>query len=129
MFKSLKTAAAEIITVGQRLEARGLAPATSGNYSARLEDRIAITVSGRHKGRLGKNYIMSVDLSGAPLENKKPSAETLLHAQIYRLYPNAGAILHTHSASGVALTRFFAADQNLILEGYEILKAFPGVTT
>ena len=49
-----ESAVLEIIAVGRRLDARGLAAATSGNYSSRIgNDRIAITVSGSHKGRLG----------------------------------------------------------------------------
>ena len=45
--------AAELIEAGRTLYQMGMVPATSGNFSARLADgRIAITVSGRHKGRL-----------------------------------------------------------------------------
>jgi methylthioribulose-1-phosphate dehydratase len=47
MAMSLDEAVAAIIASGQRLNARGLAPATSGSYSVRLGDgRIAVTVSG-----------------------------------------------------------------------------------
>lgn len=109
---------------------RGLAPATSGNYSMRLSDgRIAITVSGRHKGRMNDDDIMAVDKNGTPLESKKPSAETLLHVSLYKIYPDVHAILHTHSIPGVAITRFFRDDDTISLEGYELLKAFPGITT
>jgi ribulose-5-phosphate 4-epimerase/fuculose-1-phosphate aldolase len=59
MPSSLDAAVEAIIASGQRLDARGLAPATSGNYSVRLsQDRIAVTVSGRHKGRLGPGAIV-----------------------------------------------------------------------
>ena len=120
----------DIIKAGQRLDSRGLAPATSGNYSVRLGDgRIAITVSGKHKGRMAPDDIMTVDAAGAALEHKKPSAETLLHSSIYKLYPNVKAILHTHSVPSVALTKVKAANQNIALENYEMLKAFPGVET
>src|SRR5271155_3808720 len=76
-----------IIASGQRLDARGLAPATSGNFSVRVGDgQIAVTVSGRHKGRLTRDDVMLVNNAGAALENKRPSAETGLHTQLYRLF-------------------------------------------
>jgi methylthioribulose-1-phosphate dehydratase len=65
MPKPVESAIREIIAVGRRLDARGLAPATSGNYSMRVSDgQIAITVSGRHKGRLRAADIMLVDGDG-----------------------------------------------------------------
>lgn len=103
---TLEQATRDIIAAGQRLDAQGLAPATAGNYSVRLNDKeIAITVSGHHKGRMDETAIMR-DTNGNALENKKPSAETLLHTHIYNRYPHVNAILHTHSVAGVALTRF-----------------------
>ncbi len=127
---TFQQAARDIIAAGQRLDARGLAPATAGNYSVRLEDgSIAITVSGRHKGRMDDNDIMVVDTEGKPLVDKKPSAETLLHTHIYKRYPQVNAVLHTHSIPGVALTRFLPRNECLTLEGYELLKAFPGINT
>jgi methylthioribulose-1-phosphate dehydratase len=130
MLEPYRKATEEIIAAGQRLDARGLAPATSGNYSVRLNDgRIAITVSGRHKGRMVAEDIMLIDSAGKPLEDKKPSAETLLHVVLYKAYPQANAVLHTHSVAGVALTRFLPRSDKIVLEGYEMLKAFPGITT
>jgi methylthioribulose-1-phosphate dehydratase len=126
----LESAALEIIAVGRRLDARGLAAATSGNYSSRIgNDRIAITVSGSHKGRLGVADIMLVDAEGRSLDERIPSAETPLHVQLYRLYPQVQAILHVHSVAAVALTRSSPGATALPLEGYEMLKAFPGITT
>jgi methylthioribulose-1-phosphate dehydratase len=130
MASSLDEAIEAIIASGQRLDARGLAPATSGNYSVRLSDgRIAVTVSGRHKGRLGREDVMLVDADGTALEGKRPSAETALHTVIYRLYPKANAVLHVHSVPVVALTRHLPHASEVTLEGYEMLKAFPGITT
>jgi methylthioribulose-1-phosphate dehydratase len=127
---TLDEAIEAIIVSGRRLDARGLAPATSGNYSVRLSDgRIAVTVSGRHKGRLSRDDVMLVDADGIALEAKKPSAETALHAAIYRLYPQANAVLHVHSIPVVTLTRHWRPRGEILLEGYEMLKAFPGITT
>jgi methylthioribulose-1-phosphate dehydratase len=130
MAMSLDEAVEAIIASGRRLDARGLAPATSGNYSVRLGDgRIAVTVSGRHKGRLTRDDVMLVDAEGVALEGKKPSAETALHTVIYRLYPRVNAILHVHSVPVVALTRHLPGAAEIVLQGYEMLKAFPGITT
>src|ERR1700728_864494 len=127
---TVESAVAEIIAVGQRLDARGLAAATSGNYSLRVSgDRIAITVSGSHKGRLRPADVMLVDTEGRSLDDRAPSAETPLHVQLYRLYPHIQAILHVHSVAAVALTRLWPKAAILPLEGYEMLKAFPGITT
>jgi methylthioribulose-1-phosphate dehydratase len=116
--------------VGRRLDARGLAAATSGNYSLRVSnDRIAITVSGSHKGRLRDADVMLVDSEGRSLDDRIPSAETPLHVQLYRLYPHAQAVLHVHSVAAVALTRLWPKATFLALEGYEMLKALPGITS
>lgn len=130
MKTGFERAAEEIIRAGNRLDTLGLAPATAGNYSMRLESgEIAITVSGAHKGTLDKKDIMRVDSTGKPLEDKKPSAETLLHTVLYAIFPHAQAILHSHSVPCVVLTRLFPKEKFLTLQGYELQKVFPGVTT
>ena len=127
---SFSSAMAEILAVGRRLDARGLAPATTGNYSVRLDDgHIAVTVSGRHKGRLGQDDVTLIDLDGHALDAKPPSAEAALHASVYRLYARAEAVLHVHSVASITLTRLLPRDSDLVLEGYETLKVLPGVTT
>jgi methylthioribulose-1-phosphate dehydratase len=126
----LATATLSLIALGQRLGAQGLAPAGAGNYSQRLTDgSLAITVSGAHKGRLSADQIMRVDAAGAALDHRKPSAETLLHALIYALDGTASAVLHTHSVAGTVLSRALAGREGIALSGYELLKAFPGITT
>lgn len=86
----------QIIDAGRFLYGRGWSPATSSNYSARLdEQRALLTVSGKHKGQLGFDDVLATDLAGNSLEpGKKPSAETLLHTQLYAWNPAIGAVLH-----------------------------------
>jgi methylthioribulose-1-phosphate dehydratase len=118
----------DIIEAGRALYQTGLVPATSGNFSARLADgNIAITVSGRHKGKLTEADIMIVDPQGAPLDARQPSAETGLHTQLYQHYPEVGAILHPHSMNAVLLSQRYP--DFVRLSHYELLKAFPGITT
>jgi methylthioribulose-1-phosphate dehydratase len=122
-------AAAAIVAAGRRLDGLGLVPATAGNFSIRLDARrLAVTVSGRHKGFLTADDVMVVDLDGVAEDPaRRSSAETLLHCGIYRRFPEAGAVLHGHSLAGTVLSR--AAGNGLRLAGYELLKAFPGLPT
>ncbi|MDB6143450.1 MAG: methylthioribulose-phosphate dehydratase [Pseudomonas sp.] len=122
--------AQEIIEAGRFLYSRGWSPATSSNYSTRLSANTALlTASGKHKGQLGQDDVLVTDLSGNSLEpGKKPSAETLLHTQLYRCRPDVGAVLHTHSVNATVLSRLTPGD-HLLLEGYELQKAFAGVAT
>ncbi|MEJ2397513.1 MAG: methylthioribulose 1-phosphate dehydratase [Gammaproteobacteria bacterium] len=118
----------EIIEAGRSLYQMGLVPATSGNFSTRLADgNIAITVSGRHKGKLTEVDIMLVDREGKPLDARQPSAETGLHTQIYHHFAEAGAILHPHSMNAVLLSQRYP--DFVSLSQYELLKAFADITT
>ena len=120
----------EIIEAGRFLYGRGWSPATSSNYSARLSATEALlTVSGKHKGQLGIDDVLATDLSGNSLEpGKKPSAETLLHTQLYSWRPEIGAVLHTHSVNATVLSRLTPGD-SIEFEDYELQKAFSGVST
>ena len=102
---SFDAARAGIIAVGRRLDARGWAPATAGNYSVRLDDGFALTASGWHKGRLSEEGVLRLDADGHVVGSGRPSAETHLHLSIYRQFPAAGAVLHGHSPQAVGLTR------------------------
>lgn len=125
-------AAKEIVDIGVFLDELGLCPATSGNFSRRLDDRsIAVTVSGKHKGKLTTDDVIIVDLNGNPSSRSvnRPSAETLLHSAVYIAFPDAQAVVHTHSLNGTVLTRIVHPDRTLVTEGYEIHKALPGIKT
>jgi methylthioribulose-1-phosphate dehydratase len=122
--------AQEIIDAGRFLYGRGWSPATSSNYSTRLSRTEALlTVSGKHKGQLGLDDVLATDLSGNSLEpGKKPSAETLLHTQLYSWRPDIGAVLHTHSVNATVLSRL-TPQAFIEFEDYELQKAFSGVST
>ncbi len=122
--------AQSIIEAGQFLYGRGWSPATSSNYSARLTSaEVLLTVSGKHKGQLAADDLLAVDMNGISLEDgKKPSAETLLHTQLYRWKPEIGAVLHTHSVNATVLSRICRSD-SLVFADYELQKAFSGIAT
>ena len=123
--------AGEIIVNVRELSALGWTPATSSNFSRRLDGRhAAITVSGRDKGKLREADIMVVDFDGNAVgSDHKPSAEALLHTQLYRRFPEIGCVLHTHSQAQTIASRLYAGAGHMHLEGYELLKAFTGNTT
>ena len=127
----LRWLADEIIANVRELAQAGWTPATSSNFSRRLDERhAAITVSGRDKGRLTPEDIMVVDFDGQAVGTAhRPSAETLLHTQLYRRFPEVGCVLHTHSLVQTVASRLFAGAGQVRLEGYELLKAFHGNTT
>jgi methylthioribulose-1-phosphate dehydratase len=111
------------------MDQRGWVPATAGNISVRIDDsRIAITRSGGHKGCLDADSVMQVDLAGAALTpGAKPSAETLLHCQLYRLFPQVGAVLHGHSVAATVLS--MTQPGPIRLAQYEVLKIFESQST
>ena len=107
----LQELAQEIITNVRELAQAGWTPATSSNFSERLDDRhAAITVSGRDKGRLTTDDIM-------------------VHTQVYRRHPEIGCVLHTHSPVQTIASRLYASAGHIRLEGYELQKAFHGNNT
>lgn len=120
-----------IAAAGRRLGAHGLTPATSSNFSMRLDgSHAAVTISGRDKGALTAADIMVVDMDGNAVgTSARPSAETLLHTHIYRRFADANAVLHTHSRAQTVASRLFAPAGVMRIEGYELLKAIAGHTT
>lgn len=129
--RRLAERAREIVANTRELSALGWTPATSSNFSMRLDVRtVAITVSGKDKGKLTEDDIMVVDWDGKAVGSEhRPSAETLLHTQLYRRYPDVNVVLHTHSLNQTIASRYFAPAGHVRLEGYELLKAFAGNTT
>lgn len=123
--------AAQLVEIGRALDQRGWVPATSGNFSMRLDTHSAIvTASGRHKGHLCEGDFLAVDLKGNPLPGYagKPSAETLLHTQLYALQPWVDTVLHCHSTNATLASRLATGD-TIELSDYELLKAFRGIDT
>jgi len=117
----------ELVAAGALFHRRGWVPATGGNFSARLAaDRMLITVSGVHKGELGRDDFLVADLHGQALQaGRKTSYETGLHAQLYRFDPSIGAVLHVHTVANTVLSRRV---ERVRLQAYELLKILPGIS-
>jgi methylthioribulose-1-phosphate dehydratase len=126
------SAATELVGVARGFYARGWVLGTSGNFSVVLRRdplRLAITSTGRDKGRLSAEQILEIDEACNVLGGDgRPSAETLLHQAIMRR-PGVGAILHTHSVWSTVLSEHHKAEGGVAIEGYEMLKGLEGVRT
>jgi methylthioribulose-1-phosphate dehydratase len=120
-----------IAEAARELSSMGWTPATSSNFSMRIDaTHAAITVSGKHKGRLGRDDIMLIDLDGNAVgTDARPSAETALHTQVYRRWPEMNVVLHTHSRTQSVASRLFANDGAIRLQGWELQKAITGYHT
>lgn len=120
-----------IIQAAGELARSGWTPATSSNFSMRVDgSHLAITVSGRDKGHLQSTDIMLADNDGHAVgTTARPSAETALHTQIYRRFPAADVVLHTHSRTQSVASRLFATEGVVRLHGWELQKAISGHST
>jgi methylthioribulose-1-phosphate dehydratase len=120
----LEETARALVELGRTFAARGSVPATSGNFSLRVDERrVAITRSGTDKGALVPADILIVDLEGEPPAGA--SAETPLHLALYRARPAVNAVIHTHADAAAVMS----LQGDLVLSGWELLKAFTGVAT
>ncbi len=96
----------EIIEKARWMNDSGLNQGTSGNISARFEDRMLITPSGIPYDTLEPESICSMPLQGeygawdGPF---KPSTEWRFHLDITKERSDVGAIIHTHSTYAATL--------------------------
>ncbi|KAB7895593.1 methylthioribulose 1-phosphate dehydratase [Rouxiella sp. S1S-2] len=106
---------------------KGWCPATGGNMSVREDSEYClITESGKDKGQLTENDFLRVEIATNHVPSgRTPSAETGLHTLMYNLYPQVGAVLHTHSVNSTVLSRV-ERSAGLVLQGYEMQKSLAG---
>lgn len=83
---------------------RDLCPGTSGNLSARLEDRWLLTPTNSCLGELQPEDISLLDFRGNHLSGKKPSKESFMHLAYYQHRPEARAVVHLHSTYAVVVS-------------------------
>ena len=129
----------QLADLGRRYHAAGWLMGTSGNLSGRVpgthgdgrDDRIVVTASGRHKGRLDTADFVVADLAGrvvAAGPNARPSAETSLHLAIYRHVPDAGLALHVHTVASTLVAPDGPGTDGAIghahFHGFEMIKGF-----
>jgi L-fuculose-phosphate aldolase len=83
---------------------RQLIAGTDGNISVRLgPDRIMVTPTGRHKGKLTPENMVVVDLRGFKVEGDlEASSELAMHLFVYQSRPDVGACVHGHPPHATA---------------------------
>ncbi len=93
--KQLKT---NVIAIGRLLWEKDLVSGLNGNISARLEaDTILLTAHSTCLGLLHEKDILIMKLDGQLLEEGSVSTEKLLHTEIYKNFPEALAVIHSHT--------------------------------
>ena len=98
---------AQLVHYARRAYDRGLVSGPGGNFSARLADprRMVITASGVSLGDSAENRLVLVDVETYEYRapgSCKPSKEFRYHADILRLRPDVGAVLHVHPPHATA---------------------------
>ena len=127
-----------VIKAGILLSQKGLVERTWGNVSVRLDEgHFAISPSGALYAKLKPEDVPVVNLKSlAFVGRKKPSSELLIHSSIYKTYPKASFILHTHQRFASLLSLFFsnkhgvikALNENVLRDGVPIAEYAQGGT-
>jgi ribulose-5-phosphate 4-epimerase/fuculose-1-phosphate aldolase len=104
-----------IVSFARSLFERGLAPGSSGNISARLEDGWLLTPTNACLGRLDPARLAKLDWQGRTLSGDPPSKEAFLHRAMYEERTGAGAIVHLHSTHAVAVSCLPEVDPDDVL--------------
>jgi methylthioribulose-1-phosphate dehydratase len=121
-----------LIAAARHFHQMGWMLGTAGNLSARMPDgSFWITASRRPKDQLTTDDFVLMTLDTCHDEvcivptqsnpHRCPSAETSIHAVIYRLFPDAQACYHVHTIENNLVSRFIA-DDALPLPPLEMLK-------
>jgi L-fuculose-phosphate aldolase len=94
----IKTLKTQLVETGRMLWDKDLGSALNGNLSARVEgDVILLTAHATCFGMLQESDLVLMRLNGEILEGGKVSTEKLMHTEIYKNFPNANAVVHTHT--------------------------------
>jgi len=95
----------QLLQSARALNASGINQGTSGNVSVRMADGLLITPTSLPYDQMGLADLVALDLGGQPLDpdQRRPSSEWRLHADILRSRPEVMAVVQCHSTSATAL--------------------------
>ena len=94
---------AEIVAAAQQMHRLGLVAGSSGNLSARADDRVLVTPSRLPYTEMREDDLVTLSLAGEVLEgDREPSSERRVHLAVYAARPEVAAIVHTHSVHATA---------------------------
>jgi methylthioribulose-1-phosphate dehydratase len=115
---------------------KGWTPATSSNFSLRLEaeNKFLLSRSGVDKSKFVLADLIVINQAGEIYPDYqgpgiKSSAEMEIHTAIYKRFPEINCVLHTHSILGTWLSQKFVKNWEIKFQDYEILKGLAGTTT
>lgn len=118
----------ELADVKDELAERDWFMGTSGNLAIKVQGdplQFLVTASGKDKRKRTDEDFLLVDQFGRPASptHLKPSAETLLHVEIYRK-TNAGCSLHVHTIDNNVVSEVYGDQGVVTFQGQELIKAF-----
>jgi methylthioribulose-1-phosphate dehydratase len=118
----------QLADVKDELAERDWFMGTSGNLAIKVQDeplQFLVTASGKDKRKRTDEDFLLVDQFGRPAveTHLKPSAETLLHVEIYRR-TNAGCSLHVHTIDNNVISEVYGDQGEVTFQGQELIKAF-----
>ncbi len=98
----------QMVAVARRMNASGINQGTSGNLSARVPGGFLITPTSLPYERMEPADLVALDFEGQPLatapaDQRRPSSEWRLHADVLRQRPEVEAVVHCHSTRATAL--------------------------
>lgn len=102
-------------------------PGTSGNLSIKVANdplQFAVTASGKDKTKLSPEDYLIVNSDSRPVDETslKPSAETLIHAVVYKKFPHAGACFHVHTVWNNLISELYFGQRAFSIQGQELIK-------
>ena len=125
------TAKKLVIEAGEKLVETGLIARTWGNVSCRVDDKtFVITPSGKPYIGLTPDDIVEVAIETLEWSGDiKPSSEKGVHAEVYKEYPEAGFVIHTHQKAASIISALKEGIDNVAGEAKSIIgdKIFIGV--
>lgn len=88
-----------VLAAAKKMLADGLVEGTAGNISGRLADGlVCLTPSSVAYDTMTLDDLVIVDLDGNVVSGTRaPTSEKDLHLSVLRLYPEIGAVIHTHA--------------------------------
>ncbi len=104
MMMDLDNSRASLVSGARAMDASGMNTGTTGNISLRIEGGMLITPTGIPSPILRPEQMVTMRFDGSWDGALRPSSEWEMHAEIYKAFPEAGAVVHAHPDHCVALS-------------------------
>lgn len=104
MMMDLDNSRASLVSGARAMDASGMNTGTTGNISLRIEGGMLITPTGIPSPMLQPEQMVTMRFDGSWEGALRPSSEWEMHAEIYKAFPEAGAVVHAHPDHCVALS-------------------------